>query len=259
MTYETLRGLSDQIVVVLDRPQDPLNIGAVVRAMKNMGFRRLRLVQPAPFDRSTITRLAHRSEDLIDQITIHADLDSALADVNFVVGTDAQPHADYPTTADVRGLTASLIHRAVAGQQVALLFGTEADGLDRTALDRCQVIAALPTDPAYPALNLAQAVLLLLYDLRGAAGADLPVVPDQPAPLTHAELARLCAVAEQALNAIGFFKYDPQSVLRSLRQMAYRAELTPDDAALLMAIVRQTLRSVEQHESPQAPNRKRGG
>ena len=243
MTYETLRGLADQIVVVLDRPQDPLNIGAVVRAMKNMGFSRLRLVQPAFFDRADITRLAHRSEDLIDQITVHTDLDSALADVNFVIGADAQPHADYPTTADVRGLAANLIQRAVAGQRVALLFGTEADGLDRAAFDRCQVIAAAPTDPAYPALNLAQAVLLFLYDLRVAAADVAGVAPDLPAPMTQADLTRLFALAEQALSAIGFFKYNPQSVIRSLRQMAYRAELTSDDTALLMAIVRQTLRS----------------
>lgn len=247
----------DQIVVVLDRPQDPLNIGAVVRAMKNMGFHRLRLVQPAAFERADITRLAHRSEDLIDQISIYVDLDSALADVSFVVATDAQPHADYPTTADVRGLAANLLQRAAAGQQVALIFGTEADGLDRAALDRCHVIAALSTDPAYPALNLAQAVLLFLYDLRVAAANTLPVAPDLPPSAPQADLARLFALAEQALSAIGFFKYNPQSVLRSLRQMAYRAELTPDDAALLMAIARQTLRSAE-GSAAQSPNKKRG-
>lgn len=235
----------DQIVVVLDHPQHPLNIGAVVRAMKNMGVRRLRLVQPVSFDRADITRLAHRSEDLINQITIHADLDSALADVNFVVGTDAQPHSDYPVTGDMRGLATSLLQRAAAGQQIALLFGTEADGLDRAALDRCHVIAALPTDPAYPALNLAQAVLLFLYDLRMAGIDALPVAPNQPALVTQADLTRLFALVEQALSAVRFFKYNPQMVMRSLRQMAYRAELTPDDAALLMAITRQVLRSVE--------------
>jgi tRNA/rRNA methyltransferase len=244
MTYALLQGFLGQIVVVLDRPQDPLNIGAVVRAMKNMGFHRLRLVQPAPFDRSVITRLAHRSEDLIDQISIHADLDSALADVHFVVGTDAQPHSDYPVTGDVRGLASNLLQRAAAGQQIALLFGTESDGLDRVALDRCHVIAVLPTDPAYPALNLAQAVLIFLYELRTVAFNPLPAAADQPALMSQADLTRLFALVEQALSAVGFFKYNPQMVMRSLRQMAYRAELTPDDAALLMAIARQALRSV---------------
>ena len=164
------------IIVVLHRPQDPVNIGAVVRAMKNLGFAQLRLVQPSPFARDDVLRVVHRGEDLLDRTEIYADLDAALADAVYVVGTAALAHTDRPLTYDIRGLAANLVRRAADGR-IALLFGSEADGLDRHALDRCHLIATLPTDPAYPALNLAQSVLLFLYELRLAALDALPARP----------------------------------------------------------------------------------
>ena len=231
----------DRFVVVLDRPQDPINVGAVVRAVKNMGIRRLRLVRPAPFEREELLRIAHHSEDLLDRMEIFDDLDAALADTVFVVGTAAVQHSGHAQTHDVRGLAATLLARPVDGL-LALLFGTEDDGLDLFALDRCHVVATLPTDAAYSALNLAQSVLLFLYEVRLAA---LSVTSSeqssaQPQP-TQAELERLFLLGEEALNAIGFFKHSPAAAMRTLRQMAYRAALSPNDVAMLLAIARQMI------------------
>jgi tRNA C32,U32 (ribose-2'-O)-methylase TrmJ len=134
---------------------------------------------------------------------------------------------------------------------VALLFGTEDDGLDTAALDRCHCVATLPTNPHYPALNLAQSVLLFLYELARCAGTTsdppspdgsaLAAAEDAPVPATHALLEQLFTVGEEALEAIDFFKYNPQAVMRTLRQLAYRAEVQPQEAALLLAIARQAI------------------
>lgn len=231
----------DQIIVVLYRPENPTNIGAIVRAMKNMGFARLRLVAPAPYTDDDLLRLAHRCEDLVARIEVFTTLDAALADTHFVVGTAAIAHAGHRVTQDVRGLAAELVQRTAAGP-VALLFGAEADGLDRHALSRCHLLAALPTNPAYPALNLAQSVLLFLHEIHMTTLPPPPALTLPPVA-TQAHLERLFAASEEALHAIDFFRYNPNAVMHTLRQIAYRAALQPDEVALLLAIARRTVRT----------------
>ena len=231
----------DAITVVLDRPQNPLNVGAVVRALKNMGIGGLRLVAPGPLDRETILRVAHHAEEMVDSIETYADLDAALADAIYVVGTAAVKHPEYARAHDLRPLAAELIARTADGR-VALLFGTEDDGLDRRALDRCYLVATLPSAPDYPALNLAQSVLLFAYELRLAVIGDRLPQPHAPKPARQEDLERLFLLSEEALNAIGFFKHNPGAAMRTLRQVVYRAGPTNEEVALLMAIARQIRR-----------------
>lgn len=233
------------ITVVLHRPQEAANVGAVVRAMKNMGVADLRLVQPEPFENTDILRVAHRCEDILAQMTIHSTLTNALADTVYVLGTAAIDHHQRPQTEDIRPLARDVINRAREGR-VALLFGQEDNGLDNDALDQCHLIVTLPSNPAYPALNLAQAVLLLLYEVRMAV---LTVQPDASIlaasaeePATQAELERLFQLSEETLTAIDFFRYNPARAMRKLRQIAYRARLSGAEAKLLMAILRKLIR-----------------
>lgn len=246
-------------VVVLDRPQDAVNIGAVVRAIKNMGFGRLRLVQPRPYTAADLLRVAHHAEDVIAQIRIYDTLDDALADATYVVGTSAIAHSGRTLRRDAETLSRELTARA-AGGLVALLFGTEDDGLNNAALDRCHCIVALPTNPDYPALNLAQSVLLFLYELarqrRDLGVEDTATAAPTTAllqPTPQALLEQLFLRSEEALAAVGFFKYDPPAVMRTLRRLAYRAELRPDEAALLLAIARQVTYAMK--HAPHAPPR----
>ena len=233
----------DQIVLVLDRPQDFINIGAALRAMKNMGLSRLRLVRPSPFAWDDVLRIAHHTEDLIARVEQFPSLGEALADCTFVVGTAANPHPGLPTTHDIRRLAADLIQRATAdaaGRPLALLFGMEDDGLDRHALSRCHLVATLPANPDYPALNLAQSLLLFVYELRMAAlGAPTQVAERSVAE--QALLERLFDLTEETLEQAGFLKFNAPGVMQKLRQMAYRAQLSPDDAGLLLAACRQLL------------------
>jgi len=237
------------ITVVLDHPQDVTNVGAVIRAMKNMGCSDLRLVEPVPLDVPTLRRVAHRCEDLIASMQIYASLDAALADMVYVVGTAALAHRNRPQTQDIRALAPDLVTRA-AGGRVALVFGEEANGLDHHALDRCHLLVTLPTNPAYPALNLAQSVLLLLYEVRMATVTS-PAAPATPAPLAqHQELETLFALNEQALTAIDFLRKHPAHTLRALRQIIYRAQLTQTEASLLMAIVRKIIKKYGDQATP---------
>ncbi|MFV9507840.1 MAG: RNA methyltransferase, partial [Oscillochloridaceae bacterium umkhey_bin13] len=197
--------MHDHITIVLHQPQDVRNLGAVVRAMKNFGFSQLRLVQPCPFDPADLSGIAHRSEDLVAAIQIYPDLTSALADMRYVVGTSERIHAERPMRTDLRQLAAELVGRASQHGGVALLCGPEDHGLDQAAFDRCDSVLRLPTDPRYPSLNLAQAVLLLLYELHLAAPITLPE-PIARMPATNAAHEQFAAVLLNALQATGFIK-----------------------------------------------------
>lgn len=229
----------DQWIVVLHQPQDVRNLGAVVRAMKNFGFQQLRLVNPCPFDPTDLSRIAHRSEDLVAAITIYPDLPAALADARYVVGTSERLHPERPMRSDLRPFAAELTQRAAHHGPVALLFGPEDHGLDHAALDQCHAILRLPTDPAYPSLNLAQAVLLILYELRMADPVPLPAPPvREPAP--HADHEQFAAALATALHATGFIKSGAgTSQVRRLRQLIRRAEPDQRELALLTAWLRE--------------------
>lgn len=227
----------NQITVILQRPQDAVNVGAILRAMKNMGISHLRLVQPEPMAPTAILRVAHHCEDLLDQMTSYPTLSEALADLHVVIGTAAIRHTGRPQTNDLRHLAQTVAQR-LPQERVGLLFGQEDDGLDQAALDRCHLLAMIPTNADYPALNLAQAVLLLLYEVRMAVLAEVDTHVS-PMPIAdQAALERLFHLSETTLTGIGFFKAKQTVTMRKVRQMVYKAQLTPAEVALLMAMLR---------------------
>ncbi|MBK9710726.1 MAG: RNA methyltransferase [Kouleothrix sp.] len=233
---------SKNIVVVLHRPQKLVNIAGAVRAMMNMGLDQLRLVQPAEYDPHDIAGIAHRSAGLLAATTIHPTLDVALADAVYVVGTSSRPREAGPVPATPRDLAPELLARA-AGGPVALLFGPEDNGLSNAELDRCHSLMVIPTEPGYASLNLAQAVLLVAYELRLAAEAAVPPSNRSPAtPATAGQLEDLFAALERALWGIEFFKSrQSATMMRVLRGLVHRAEPDAREAALLKAIAVETI------------------
>ena len=231
----------DNIVVVLCRPQKLVNIAGTIRAMKNMGLLRLRLVCPAEYDPADIEGIAHRSADVLAAMTLHASLDDALADALYVAGTTARTRELATKHVIPRAAAPELLARAALGP-VALLFGSEDNGLTAEELDRCHCVLRIPTDPTYRSLNLAQAVLIVAYELWQAneQPARTPTRSSQPADA--AQLEKLFDAAERALASIDFFKSGSRAVtMRSLRGLIHRAEPDAHEAALLRAMALKTL------------------
>src|SRR5690349_23347084 len=98
----------DNLVVVLCRPQKLVNIAGAIRAMKNMGLLRLRLVRPAEYDHADIEGIAHRSADVLAAATLHASLDDALADAVYVAGTTGRTRDLAPPSATPRAAAPDL-------------------------------------------------------------------------------------------------------------------------------------------------------
>src|ERR1700716_1837118 len=157
-----------QISVVLFEPQDPVNIAATVRAMKNMGVTSLRLVRPCAYDPVRLEGIAHDTWDIIHAIEHFDDFDSAVADCVRLVGFTARRRAAKWRLLDPKEAAEDALGYAEAGR-VGMTFGREDRGLPNDILDRIHAVVNIPTTD-HASLNLAQAVLIALYELHLAAG-----------------------------------------------------------------------------------------
>lgn len=236
--------LLDACRVVLVEPQDPVNIAGTVRAMKNMGVSDLRLVRGVAYEAERLEGIAHDTRDLIDRIRLAQTLDEALADCVRVAGFTARRRAAKRPVADPRAAARELLGFAGEGP-VALLFGREDSGLSNEALDRAHIVVTIPTT-VHASLNLAQAVLLGLYELHlAAADATRSLAPprkDAP-PATAAAYEQLFIDAEHALSTIEFFKTrHREHIMRTVRSLAFRAAPDAREIQLARAVAIEVVR-----------------
>ena len=159
----------DRFRVVLQEPQDLVNVALVIRAMKNMGLSQLRLVRPAEFDAYRIEGIAHDTEDLVARTELHDDLASAVADAQFVVGTSARRRSSKQQWMLAGQGGRPLVERALRGDVIATVFGPEHRGLSNAELDLCEAVINVPTNPEHTSLNLGHAAMIVFYELRKAA------------------------------------------------------------------------------------------
>jgi TrmH family RNA methyltransferase len=233
-------GWFNHISVVLVEPTDPVNIGGVIRAMANTGFLRLRLVKPVGFDPWHIVGVAHYTQHIVEATGRFDSLAAAVADSHLVIGLTGRHHRARRNALAFRTAIDQIVDAARGGQQVTIVLGREDWGLSNVMLDACHAVTTIPTNPAYPSLNLAQAALLVLYQLFDRAGGQEQAYrpPRRHAPAAPSSLLEdLFADLERALDAIEFLKSrSRQHTLRSLRVALYRARLDVREASLLRAM-----------------------
>jgi tRNA/rRNA methyltransferase/tRNA (cytidine32/uridine32-2'-O)-methyltransferase len=227
------------IIVVLHEPQDLVNIAHVVRGMKNFGMRDLRLVNPREYEAYRVEGIAHQTQDVLARVRTYPSLEEALADCVHIVGFTARGRTVKRNLQRPREAAAEIAHVAHAGP-TALLFGREDKGLSNEALDRCHRVVTIPSDPAYPSLNLAHAVIIMLYELalvQGAATRPFKAPRRTAEPAEAAELERLFVDVARALRAIDFFKTrNEDGVMRTMREIAHRTPLDAREVKLLRAM-----------------------
>jgi TrmH family RNA methyltransferase len=228
----------DGVDIVLVRPSRAANVAAAARALKNMGLRSLVLVSPPPgLDRAEARALAYGAWDILDGARTAADLRQAVSGCTLVAATTAREDPRSRTLTP-RELAAEA-PRAAAGGRMAVVFGPEATGLTNDELSLCQMRVRVPADEAQPSLNLAQAVLLVAYELRLAA---LPARETQAsaARAPYGEVEQAVDDLRGALLAIGYLNpARPEAILSELRALLLRAAVTPRELALLRGIARQ--------------------
>jgi TrmH family RNA methyltransferase len=226
-------------ILVLVSPQDIVNIASAVRIAKNFGIEQVRLVNPEVFDPYRIEGIAHNTADLVSRIQILNSLEAAISDCVFTAVLTARERAAKRRMLRPGEAALALVEEAAAGP-VAIIAGREDSGLTNAELDLCQALVTIATDPGHRSLNLAQAVAIMAYESWNARGGEkLPIKPprNEAAPATSVQLEELFADWTRALWAIDFFKTRrPDNVMRSFREIVFRASLDGREASLLRAM-----------------------
>ena len=237
----------EQLTLVLVRTRNPLNIGAVARAMQNFGVRELRLV--TPFEASfREARSAVGAGTVLEQAREFASVPEAVADCRLVVGTTAARRRELQQTLVGLEQAAEPVHAALEQGRVALLFGSEKHGLTREDLEHCHWLIRIATDDAQPSMNLGQAAAVCLWELARARVA--PVKAEGEAAAVSGELERLGALLMELLDAGGYVHPETSaSTANEVRRMLRRLHVTDADTHLLMGMVRKLLWKLRQGKS----------
>ena len=226
------------IRIVLVEPSHPGNIGAAARAMKTMGIGHLALVDPARFPDPQAEWRAASAGDVIEACRVFDELDSAIADCHWVVGTSARERRIPWPAGDVREAAAEIVQQARRGP-VAVLFGRETSGLTNDELQRCNRHLRIPASPDYPSLNLAMAVQVVAYEIfRQTGGAHRKPPAWDRAPATAGAVEALLAHMETVLEETDFLDPDnPGQTLTRLRRLFARVHLDETEVGMLRGIL----------------------
>lgn len=180
----------DNVIVVLSRTTEPMNIGAACRAMKTMGLKHLRLISPLNPKGRSARALAHGAEDILDNAVVVDDLMEAIGDCLVVTGTTARPRQlRKQALLNPTNLAEHIIDHSRSGN-VAILFGTERTGLTNDEADICRYLSTVDTAPEQPSLNLAQAVMLYSWEVRQAYGLATQPDPSEASSPPRADVRR---------------------------------------------------------------------
>jgi len=226
------------IRIVLVGTTHPGNIGAVARAMKNMGIQDLALVSPLRFPHNEATARASGAVDILKNASVTDSLAEAIKDCVYVAGASARSRSINWPTLEPRECAGKLLEESQAGP-VAAVFGPEKYGLTNEHLDLCDALLTIPTNPDFSSLNLGMAVQVLTYELRAAGIDRSPSSYEADAPLaTSGDMEYFYAHLEDVLTDLEFLNPDnPRHLMRRLRRLFIRARPDQNEVNILRGIL----------------------
>lgn len=238
--------LNQNLCVTLVRTRNPLNIGAVARAMANFGSSQLRLV--APYDPAfREARSAVGASELLANAEVCPSVAEAVADCTLVIGTTAATNRSVSLPLITLPEAAPQITDAARTGRVALLFGSEKRGLANQDISYCHWLMRIPTTQESPSMNLAQSVVVVLYELartwnQTAAISESEAIPAADPPANMQSLLRLAEVTHETLEYSGYYsEAAAASSEEQLRKLLLRMRLSEPDSELVIGMFRQIL------------------
>ncbi|MFZ2054082.1 MAG: RNA methyltransferase [Candidatus Aminicenantales bacterium] len=243
MTRKTWK---NNVHFILVGPTEAGNIGAAARAIKNMGFRRLELVDPVPYLTDEARSMACHAKDVLTAARVYETLRQAIARKSLVVGTTRRLGGKRGLILDVRS-GALRIRKAAATNPAAILFGNEHTGLTNRQLDDCGLVLTIPSAPAFPSLNLAQSVMIVAYELS-----RLEVKPRSPVLVETKELQKLYRRFPRTLQLLGYGRKGDKDlkaeIARNLKRLCGRAGLTAWELNMLLGLSTRIERELRRKE-----------
>ena len=237
MKSSTERICLDHITIVLHRPRFPENIGAAARAMRNMGIRRMIVVEPENYDLSRVLKMAtHVAADVVQEIGIVSNLRQALSPFHLVVGTTARLGGEREIVYTPSHMADRLISLS-SENTIAVVFGPEDRGLANDDIRLCHELVNIPT-AEFSSLNLAQAVMVICYELFTAGR----TVTESNAPRlsTRHELDGMYDQLRDILVRISYINPEnPDYWMNKIRRFFTRMQLKAGEVSIIRGICRQ--------------------
>ncbi|HEX7342286.1 MAG TPA: RNA methyltransferase [Rhodanobacteraceae bacterium] len=233
---------------VLVRTSHPGNIGSAARAIRTMGFDRLELVRPARFPDPEATALSVGAPGVLENAGVHEDLVDALVGCHRVFGLSARRRGVTLPELSPREAAVAMHDLLAQGEQVAVLFGNEANGLDNQELSHCHAMVRIPSVADFSSLNLAQAVQVMAYELRMTMldEADMAQPEPRDVPADAAQMEQFYTHLMAMLDAIDFHKgRSPETVMLRLRRLFQRAQPDERELRILHGILADAIRAAD--------------
>lgn len=239
----------ENIRIVMINTSHPGNIGAAARVMKNMGLKRLYLVEPKSFPNYEATAMASGADDLLSQAVVCSSFEQALQGCHLVLGTTARERKIQHEFLDAREAGILSAQESVH-YEIALVFGRERTGLTNDETGLCHKLINIPTNPEYSSLNVASAVQIVTYELMmslraqtnndesGSASRETEANAEYA---SSENMQRFYQHLEQTLIDIDFLKIQqsPQ-LMPKLRHIYNRARLEQEELNILRGILSKT-------------------
>ena len=227
----------DNVVIILAGTRHPGNIGSAARAMANMGIGRLVLAAPRCEINEDARRMAKAGTHILDTARIYPSLAEAVAEMRMLVGTTGERGGYRADAATPRCLAPKILNQA-AKQTVGIIFGPEDTGLVDDDLLLCQLLVRIPTSRQAGSINLAQAVMIISYELMLGSLTRKPGRALRLASLEQTEA--MYAQLEDALLKTGFLHpQNAQHMMFAIRRLLGRAGMESSDVGMLRGIARQ--------------------
>ncbi len=227
----------DNITIVLHHPRFPENIGSVARCMRNMGISRLHVVSTEEINiERALTLATHAASEPIHAMKRFDDLKSAVADAGYVIGTTARLGKSRQRIKTPAKMAETLVPVS-RENRIAIIFGPEDRGLTNDELRNCHELVTIRT-AAFSSINLAQAVMIVCYELFNAAtdanAVFLPKLALRP------DLDAMYEQLKNMLVRISFIQPDnPEYWMDRFRRFFSRLPLQAVEVSIIRGICRQ--------------------
>jgi len=235
---KTPTGLQDNMKIVLVNPSQAGNIGAAARAMKNMGFNKMVLVNPVEFHNDNGYEMACKARDVLNNAEVFDSLQEAVADSSFIVGTSRRSGKLRPSWMEFDNGIENIV-KALSNNSVHIVFGTERNGLTNEEMHFCQHKITIPAEADFGSLNLSQAILIFCYEVRKAINSFRGIRQKEYLPqfMPAQELEYMYGRLEASIGKIGYNSNEiVKNVTESFRRIFSRSKMEKRDYKMMLSI-----------------------
>ncbi len=222
---------------ILVRTQFASNLGTSVRAMKNMGFDNLVLIEPECEVGVEARARSMKGAEILDRARYFPSLEEAQREIGVLVGTTGRFREGSSRLSNCRQFAEGILPR-LAEVALGIVFGPEGNGLSRAELRLCQFLVSIPGGSEYPVMNLSQSVAVAAYELHLAFSKMDPLPPG----IDQASAGQVQALLQQLEEMLGRRQLPPhlsrRRLMHRLRSLAARTPLQSEDLNMLRQLLR---------------------